>query len=92
METFTVEPCASAKAFDIVIKGKKIDIKKAENVLEKIGKVAAVTEVVLLGTVNSKPVTVYASGRIMIKNCTKKDADEIGKKLISHLEKNRCIM
>ncbi len=92
METFTVEPCASAKAFDIVIKDKKIDIKKAERVIEKIGKVAAATEVVLIGVLDSRPLTIYASGRIMIKECNKKDADKIGKKIIDSLEKNGCII
>ncbi len=92
METCTVEPCASAKAFDIVIKGKKIDIGKAEKAFEKIGKVAAATPVVLVGTLNSRPITVYASGRAMIKDVSKKEAEEIGKRLVDVLERNGCII
>ncbi|MDO8554329.1 MAG: hypothetical protein Q7S22_05955 [Candidatus Micrarchaeota archaeon] len=92
MNTITIEPCASAKAFDIVIKDKKIDIRKAEKIIDKIGRVAAATEVVLLGTLDAKPVTVYASGRVMIKECTRKEADKIGNKLIDALEKGKAIL
>lgn len=91
MQTFTIEPCPSAKAFEIFLKHKRIDLSKAEKTLGKIGKTGATSAVVLLGMVDGKPVSIYASGRIMIKETTRQESEKISKKLMAALEKGECI-
>ncbi len=74
----TVEPCASSKAYEIRF-GNKIDMKKAEQALGKM--VLSAMEVVLLCKINGKPVSIYASGRAMIKEVSPEEAKAISRKL-----------
>ncbi|HLC69143.1 MAG TPA: hypothetical protein VJH24_04860 [Candidatus Bilamarchaeaceae archaeon] len=81
-EFCTVEPCASAKAYEIKF-GRKIDIEKLQQALGEA--VVSSTPVVLLCRINGKPVSIYASGRAMIKDISKEKAEEIGRKLVEFL-------
>ncbi|MBI2080010.1 hypothetical protein HYT84_04545 [Candidatus Micrarchaeota archaeon] len=86
---YTVEPCASSKAFEIVFKNKRINIEKIGG--SKIGEIIAKTPVILVLNVNGKSVSIYASGRIMLKNLTKPESEELAKKLVKDLEESDAI-
>lgn len=73
----TVEPCASAKAYEIKFTKKKIDINKAKEALGDA--VLSAMPVVLLCQINGKAVSIYASGRAMIKETNKKESEEIAR-------------
>ncbi len=79
---FIVEPCASAKAFEIKF-GRAIDIKKAAQALEKNATLISAAPVIILCVIDKKPVSIYASGRAMVKEATEKET----KKIAEFLEK-----
>jgi len=90
---YIVEPCSSAGGFEIYLKGKKIDLKKAETALSKIGMVGAVLQAVLIAKVDGCALSVYASGRVMMKpgegskRLGKTDAQALARKLMAALDK-----
>jgi hypothetical protein len=77
---YLIEPCASSKAFEIKF-GRQLDLAALSSKMD--GDVISSTPVVLLVKINGKPVSVYASGRAMIKEVNKKEAEEIARKLFS---------
>lgn len=78
----TVEPCASARAFEIRFV-KAFDM---ENVKTALGQDAlSVTPVVILAKIRGKPVSIYASGRAMIKDCSRTQAQEVARRLCQKL-------
>ena len=88
MDFYTIEPCATSNAFEIKFTRQvKIDLDKAEKALGKSGEVIAKTTVVLVLKLGDRSASVYASGRIMLKDVTKEEADKLAKKLASAMEK-----
>ena len=87
IEFCTIEPCASARAYEIKFE-KKINMERARQALGET--VRSATPVVLLCLIQGKPVSIYASGRAMIKEAGKKEAEtiakELGKKLAEAME------
>ncbi|MBU0532932.1 hypothetical protein KKB44_05565 [Candidatus Micrarchaeota archaeon] len=92
-EYFVVEPCATANGFEIKFK-KAINLVKAEEAISSLGKTIASSPIVLLAKIKNYSVSVYASGRIMIKSNTKmseKSAEQLAKKLSHAFEKEGAI-
>jgi ribonuclease HIII len=92
MDFFVVEPCTSSNGIEIKLKDKKINLKKAAEVLPSIGD----SPVVMLTKFEGYSVSIYASGRIMVKgNGSKKigakKGSSLAKKLVLLLEKNSVI-
>lgn len=63
---FIIEPCASANGVEIKLKSNKIDLKIAEKILSKLG-FTLPGSVVLVCNIDEFSLTVYGSGRIMVK-------------------------
>ena len=91
-EFYVVEPCKSSGGVEIKLQ-KKIDIKKAERALSKHGEVAGSSPVVLLVGFKGYTVSVYGSGRMMVKGkkINLKAGEELAKELVSILEKGGAI-
>jgi hypothetical protein len=95
MNFFVVEPCASANAYEITLRGRQLDLKKAGKALAGLGTVAATTPAVLLAKIGNYSISVYASGRLMVKGMEKlksKDVNELAERIISALEKNGAVV
>jgi hypothetical protein len=90
---YTIEPCTTSNAYELkFVERIKIDLEKASPILEKEGEVLAKTPVVLVFKTNSFNASVYASGRIMMKNVTKKEAEDLGAKMIDSLDKGGALV
>jgi hypothetical protein len=92
---FVLEPCNSAKGFEIKFKEKRIDLKKAMGALSKLGEVIVTTPVVLLAKIEDCSLSVYASGRIMMKSenrLEKKKADLLANNIAKALEKEGALI
>ncbi len=89
---YIVEPCSSAGGFEIYLKGRKIDLKKAEPALSAIGMVGASLQAVLIAKVDGCVLSVYASGRVMMKpgeggkRLGKTEAHALARKLMAVLD------
>jgi len=81
---FTLEPCNSARAYEIKF-AEPIELKKAEVALSKKYEILASTTVMLMVNIDNNAVTIYTSGRALIKYVTKEKAEEIGRKLVEFL-------
>lgn len=81
---FTIEPCASARAYEIKFKG-AIDLKKAEARLGRHYEVLASSPVMLMLKIGDNSVTLYGSGRALIKYVTKEKAEGIGRDIAGML-------
>lgn len=91
MDFFVVEPCSSSNGVEIRLKNRKLDLKKAETLFPSVG----TSPVVLLVKFNGYAVSLYASGRIMIKGSKKissKVGNSLAKDIIALLEKNNAII
>jgi len=92
---FVVEPCTTANGFEIKLKGKKIDLEKAEKAVSSLGEALATSSVVMLASIKGYSVSVYASGRMMVKSESKmseKEATKLAKEIISAFEKGGAII
>ncbi len=92
---YVVTPCASANAYEIVLKEKRLDLKKAEKALASLGSVAAATPVVLIAKIGAYSVSVYASGRVMVKGekrLKSKDVNVLAARIMSAFEKNGAVV
>ena len=92
---FVVEPCSTSNALEIKLKGRRIDLRKAGEALSIIGTVAASTPVVLLSKIRDYSVSVYASGRMIVKGekkLQKKKVKELAYEMLDVLEKHNAIM
>jgi hypothetical protein len=94
MEYTVDESCTSVDAHEIKFKNKKkINLERAKNAVSKIkGNVLAETPAVIMTRINEKGVSIYASGRILIKDAEKKPSEEIAKKLVPALESEGAIL
>lgn len=82
---FIVEPCASASGFEIKLKNLRIDMKKAEEAISEIGQVGASMPVVLVAKVDGISISVYASGRIMMKRSGSRISASVAQSLAGRL-------
>jgi|GEM_PF-3425865 TATA-box binding protein (TBP) (component of TFIID and TFIIIB) len=84
---YIVEPCASSNAYEIKFKGKTINLDKVE-----FGMTLAKTPVILVSVFEKCSLTIYSSGRIMIKGLNSKiDADKLAEKVVFSLQKTGAI-
>lgn len=93
MKYFVTEPCTTSSGFEIRLQD-KIDLKKAESVFSKLGEVAATSAVVLLIKIGQYSISVYASGRMLVKSEKKldhKSVDVLARKMVDELEKGGAI-
>ncbi|MBD3210636.1 hypothetical protein GF318_04620 [Candidatus Micrarchaeota archaeon] len=91
---FVIEPCHTANGFEVKLKERTINLKKAEKAVDKVGMAMASSPVVMLAKVEDYSVSIYASGRILIKShkkITEKDATYVAEKLVSSLEKEGAL-
>jgi len=87
---FVVEPCTTSAGFEIKLKDKRFDIKKCEQALATIGDVVGSTSVVLVAKIEGHSVSVYGSGRMMVKSekrLREKEVHELAEKMMAALEK-----
>lgn len=91
-EFHVIEPCTSVSGIEIKLK-KKIDLKKAENVFSKHGEVAGSSPVVLLVGYKGYSISIYESGRMMVKGngVNLKKGEGLAKELIPLLKKEGAI-
>jgi len=94
MEYDVDESCTSVDAHEIKFKKKsRIDLEKAKTAVPKIeGEVIAETPVVIMTKIDGKGVSIYASGRILVKDAEKGPSEEIAKKLVPALENEGAIL
>ena len=87
-EYYIVEPCTTAKGFEIKLKDKRIDLEKAEAALSATGEVVGKSNVVLLMKLDGGlSISVYASGRMMVKGkkAGQKEAERLASKIYAAL-------
>jgi len=93
---FVVEPCNSSGGFEIKLRERRLDLSRCEKVLENIGSVAGNTGIVLLAKVDDYALSVYGSGRIMVKSKKKKprraDMESLSSKIMDALEKGGAVI
>ncbi|MBI5046696.1 hypothetical protein HZC07_03105 [Candidatus Micrarchaeota archaeon] len=85
IDYFVVEPCVSSNGIEIKLKDRKIDLKKAQPAFSKLGEVVASSSVVLLVKINGYSLSVYGSGRMMVKGVKRTETKKIEKLAISML-------
>ena len=73
---YKLDQCATAHAYEIKFDG-KVNLDKLAEKFEILSKMP----VVLMVKINNKPITVYASGRAMLKDVTKEEAEKIAETL-----------
>jgi hypothetical protein len=92
---FIIEPCQTANGVEIKLRDKKIGLKKAEAAFASLGEVLGNSPVVLLAKVGAYSISVYGSGRMMVKGKKKpseKAADALARKILAALEKEGAII
>jgi hypothetical protein len=91
---FVVEPCATSSGFEIKLQGRRIDLKRAEKALVGLGETVASSPVVLLAKVKGYSLSVYASGRMLVKDDDRlgeEEATELAKEIIAAFEREEAI-
>jgi hypothetical protein len=96
---YVVEPCNSAGGFEIKLRNRRLDLKKCEAVLDRMGSVAGNSGVVILAKVGGLVLSVYGSGRIMVKPGSgsrrrkprKAEVEALAGRLIEALEKEGAL-
>ena len=92
---YVIEPCTTANGVEIKLKDKRIDLGKAEEAAAYLGSVLASSPVVLLTRIKGYSVSIYASGRLMVKSDKKiseKEADKLAKEILTEFEKEGAII
>ncbi len=85
---YIIEPCVSSNAYEIKFRGKTINLDKVE-----LGMTLAKTPVILVSVFEKCSLTIYASGRIMIKGLNNRvDADALAERVVSSLQKTGAII
>lgn len=87
-----VDSCTGTNSFEVRLGKRKIDLARAGAALSCIGEEAAKTPVVLLFKVGGRAVSVYASGRMLIKGADRKAAEKMAGQLVSALENGGAIV
>ena len=84
---YTIEPCATMNAFEIKFKkATKINLERASAALKVLGEILGQTPIVIFLKSNSYSVSIYASGRVVLKNIMREDAERIGRRIADALE------
>jgi hypothetical protein len=86
---YVVTPCASSNAYEIVLKEKRLDLGKAEKALALLGTACAGTPVVLIARIGVYSLSIYASGRLMVKcgrQLKSKEVNALAGKIMPALE------
>lgn len=94
-EFFVISPCATANGVEIKLDGKKIDMAKAGAAFARLGDVVGSSPIVLLAKTGGYTISVYGSGRMMVKGKlkpTEKAAHALAKKIIAALEKEGALI
>jgi hypothetical protein len=92
---FVIAPCTTANGVEIKLNNRRIDLQKAEAAFARLGAVAGSSPVVLLAKVGGYSVSVYGSGRMMVKGRARpaeKAAQALARKIIAALEKDGAII
>lgn len=89
---YVVTPCASANAYEIVLKERRLDLKKAEKAFASLGTVGGNTGVVLIAAVGGCSISAYASGRLMLKNLKSKEVNALAGRIMSALENAGAVL
>ena len=92
---FVISPCATANGVEIRLDGRRIELAKAEAAFAAIGEVVGSSAVVLLAKLGAYTISVYASGRMMVKGRRKptdKEAGALARKIIAAMEKAGAIV
>ncbi|MEW6722338.1 MAG: hypothetical protein AB1324_03685 [Candidatus Micrarchaeota archaeon] len=95
MNFYVVEPCATARGIEIKLRDRKLDLAKAERALSAIGEIMGSSPVVLLVKVGKYSISVYGSGRMMVKGARKSETKKVGglaEKLVTALEKGGALV
>lgn len=95
IDYFVIEPCNTANALEIKLRGRRIDLPKAQKAFSTVGEVMATTPVVMLTKVKDYSISVYASGRMIVKGkkkLGKKEVEELAYGLLDALEKNNAVV
>src|SRR5512137_2905010 len=88
---YTITPCPTSNAFEIKFKrAAKINIDKAVIALTPIGQVLGKTPIVLFFKSNNCAASIYASGRVVLKNVGREEAERIGRNIAEALEAGRA--
>jgi hypothetical protein len=91
---YVIEPCTTANGVEIKLREKRIDLAKAEAAFASLGDVVGSSGVVLLAKVGAYSVSVYGSGRMMVKGRKKpsaRAAEALARRLVAALEKAGAI-
>jgi hypothetical protein len=91
---FVIEPCTSARGIEIKLKEKRLDLKKAEAALTRSGEVVASSPVVLLVKFKGLQISIYGSGRMMIKGVKRtetKRVEALARELLDVLERGGAV-
>lgn len=89
-DIFVIASCASAKAYEVKLKDKKIDLTKAEAALAGKFDIIAATSVMLLISIKGKSATVYASS-ILMKDVSEAEARKHAADIIALLKKHHAL-
>ncbi|MBI5224066.1 hypothetical protein HY990_06630 [Candidatus Micrarchaeota archaeon] len=92
---YVIEPCTTANGLEIKLNQKQIDIGRAKSALEKEGEVFGGLGVVLLAKYENYSLSIYQSGRIMVKSDKKLKTtavESFASRLISLLEKEGALI
>ncbi len=91
MEYVILSPCTTAKSRELRMRG-KIDLAKAEESLSKDHDITGRTEVFLAFAYKGKPITLYSSGKIVVKEAESEEAKALLKEVLALLEGRGCLV
>ncbi len=87
MDYSLVESCTSSRTYDIMVKNRRLKLEKATEVLSEIADELAKTPRFALYKFRGHSVSLFESGKIIIKETDKKEAEKIAEELLDLLEK-----
>jgi hypothetical protein len=91
---FVVEPCTTANGVEIKLERRKILLGKAAKALDGVCEVVASSPVVLLVKAGGLQISIYGSGRMMVKGVRRtetKRVEALARKLIAALERGEAL-
>jgi len=90
---YVVSPCKTSGGMEIKLKDCRIDLKKAEAAFSALGQVVGGGDVVLLAKVGQYSISVYASGRMLVKDkIDDAEAHRLAQQILAELDKNKAII